>query len=142
MGLPYEDKLQEMIEEEDAYFQPGVIVFDGPFPVRSHYVIFKGKKYTITGSGFIRSIEPFNQELCDLLFQALDVANDMYGPHHCMGIWDMIIQAAILVNGDEAGFSCWSYHNPESDTVLYDDPDFADEDEEDDAVDEPPAAEG
>ena len=137
MGLPYEDELQEMIEEEDAYFQPGIEVMDGPSPVRSHHVIFKGKKYTITGSGFIRSIEPFHQELCDLLFQALDVANDMYGPHHCMGIVDMIIQAAILVNGDMAGFSCWSYYNPASDTVLYEDPDFQEDDD-----DEEPAAEG
>ena len=132
MGLPYsDDELRELIEEEDACFLPDVIVLDGPAPIRSFHVIFKGNKYTIVGSGFIRSIEPFNQELCDLLFQARDKiqTEGTYDQIPGFGIFEMIRQAANMVNVNENVRSI-------SDLILCYDPDFADEDEEDDAVDE------
>jgi hypothetical protein len=89
MGLPYEDKLQEMIEEEDGMFQRELPDIS---PLSVYHVIFKGVKYTITGAAFIRSIEPFNQELCDLLFQAEKTAVSLH-PLGGIGAEEMIFEA-------------------------------------------------
>ena len=66
MGLPYEEKLREMIEQEDDSLRKAM---PDTVPVYTVRVVFKGKEYMITGGSFIRSIEPFDQELCDLIFQ-------------------------------------------------------------------------
>ena len=121
MGLPYEDELREMIEEEEELWHPDVTVLDGlPHGIRSYHVVFKGKKHTISGGGFIRSIEPFNQELCDLLFQAQDkIEKEGMDSRFGISIYQMIEEAAVGLNGNFE-----SHRFPKSDTVLYYDPDF------------------
>ena len=118
MGLPYEDELREMIEEEEALWRSEETLLDVlPSGVRTYHVVFKRKKHTITGGWFIRDIEPFSQELCDLLFQARDSIQPV--PPCGISIGQMIEEAAVLING-EFGLHCF----PKSDIVLYYDPDF------------------
>ena len=127
MGLPYEDKLQEMIQSEDEDIRDWhlrKIIPDMPEvhpPVRTYHVVFKGEKYTITGCCFIRSIEPFNQELCDLLIQASTKHKALIS----MVVRDMIDSVQVQLN---RGL-------PVSDWILDDDIEYDDDDEE-------PAAEG
>jgi hypothetical protein len=112
MGLPYENELQKMIAEENESFQREVCDM---IPLSTHHVIFKGEKYTIAGAAFIRSIEPFNQELCDLLFQAEKTAVS----GHPMG-------------GIEISDIIWEARkNKRENEVLYYDPDFISRDDED-----------
>ena len=117
MGLPYEDELQEMIAEEEEqlrFIASGGGICDAfpcePYPI---HVVFKGKKYTIIASSFIRAIEPFNQELCDILYRARKTLGDVFPP---LGVVSQIITQAMV------------------DTVdLYYDPDFPiNEDDDDD----------
>jgi hypothetical protein len=72
MGMPYTEKeLQKMIIDEDEKIRQGGWS-DFTDKVTAHQIWWRDKKYVVTGANFIRSIEPFNQELCDELFASCE----------------------------------------------------------------------
>jgi predicted membrane-bound mannosyltransferase len=74
MGLPYsDDELKEMIDDEDKKLREGGWC-DLTEEITAHQIWWRGAKYVVTGANFIRSIEPFNQELCDALFASCEKA--------------------------------------------------------------------
>jgi hypothetical protein len=91
MTIVYPGKeLDEWIANEDKTLreQSEEVVHDPQPPLGTIVFWWRGTKYSVTGSGFVRSLEPYNKELYEILWEL----NEKYGHHNSIASYQSVFR--------------------------------------------------
>jgi hypothetical protein len=91
MAIVYPGKeLDKWIKEEDEILREQFeeAMCDPQPPVDTIVFWWCGTKYSVTGSGFVRSLEPYNKELYEILWEL----KEKYGHHNSIADYRSIFQ--------------------------------------------------